>query len=175
VGQDENMNCSTETLKYRIDLMQAETEKLIHKEHIYKTAITMSEDAFVYDDLRTGKIVVSDNFHSMFGLQEDVVLSKRVLLNRICEEDKIVINQILMEKIENLTDRVIEFKLADDKTWIMANIKIIFDEEKNPIEKITFFRNISSIKKKNEELKYMAYYDLLTGLFNRNYFVKRFQ
>jgi diguanylate cyclase (GGDEF)-like protein len=173
VEQNQSMNCSTETLKYKIDLMQAETEKLVHNEHIYKTAISMSEDAFVYDDLRTGKIVVSENFHSMFGIQEDVTLSKRLLLNTICEEDKIVINQILMEKIENFTDRVIEFKLADDKTWIMANIKVILDQEENPIEKITFFRNITSIKKKNEELKYMAYFDLLTGLFNRNYFVKR--
>jgi diguanylate cyclase (GGDEF)-like protein/PAS domain S-box-containing protein len=173
VDQNENIKCSNESLKYKIDLMEAEVQNLIHKEHIYKTAINMSEDAFIYEDLKTGKNVISEKFHNMFGLQEDVILNQRVLINTVCEEDKTSINQLLMEKLENLSNRVIEFKLADDKTWIMANIKINFDKDEIPIEKITFFRNITSIKKKNEELKYMAYFDLLTGLFNRNYFVKR--
>lgn len=173
MDQNENIKCSNESLKYKIDLMEAEVQNLIHKEHIYKTAINMSEDAFIYEDLKTGKNVISEKFHNMFGLQEDVILNQRVLINTVCEEDKTSINQLLMEKLENLSNRVIEFKLADDKTWIMANIKINFDKDEIPIEKITFFRNITSIKKKNEELKYMAYFDLLTGLFNRNYFVKR--
>lgn len=171
--QEQFINCSNESLKFKIDLMQAETEKSIYNEHIYKTAINMSDDSFIYENLKTNKVVVSENFHSMFGLQEDVELNNRVLLNTISEEDKLIINQIMMEKLENISNRVIEFKLVDDKTWIMANIKINFDADEKPIEKITFFRNITSIKKKNEELKYMAYFDLLTGLFNRNYFVKR--
>ena len=33
-------------------------------------------------------------------------------------------------------------------------------------------RDITKFKKQNEELRYMAYYDVLTGLYNRNYFVR---
>lgn len=171
--ENDTASCSAESLKFKLALMQAETENLIHNEHIYKTAINMSDDSFIYEDLKTGKVVASKNFHSMFGLQEGVILSKRILLNTVSEEDKIIINQLLMERLDNLSNKIIEFKLADDKTWIMANIKISVDDDENPVEKITFFRNITSIKKKNEELKYMAYFDMLTGLFNRNYFVKR--
>ncbi|MFA9377489.1 MAG: EAL domain-containing protein [Lachnotalea sp.] len=160
-------------MNFKIDLLEAEAEKLILNEHIYKTAINMSDDAFVYEDLNTNKFVISEKFHNMFKIKDDVTLNQRLVISAVCEDDKFIISQLLMEKSENLQNRVIEFKLEDDKTWIVANVKIIFDKNGKAIEKITFFRNITSIKKKNEELKYMAYFDLLTGLFNRNYFVKR--
>ena len=41
-----------------------------------------------------------------------------------------------------------------------------------PAEKVLRIRDITKFKKQNEELRYMAYYDVLTGLYNRNYFVR---
>lgn len=173
MDQDKNLNCSSESLKFKIDLMKAETEKLMYHEHIYKAALNMSEDSFIYEDLKTGKIVISDRFHNMFGLQQENNFNQNLLINMISDDDKTVVSRLLTTKVDELSHRIIEFRLSDNKTWIMANIKISLDREGLPVEKIIFFRNITSVKKKNEELKYMAYFDLLTGLFNRNYFVKR--
>jgi diguanylate cyclase (GGDEF)-like protein/PAS domain S-box-containing protein len=174
VDYNENVRYSNEALKFKIDLMEAETEKLVYHEHIYKTALNMSEDAYIYEDLKTGKNVISDKFHKMFGIQADIKINHNIFMNSICEDDKMIVNRIMLEKKPNeLSDRVIEFRLSDNKTWIMASIKINIDADGNPTERIIFFRNITLVKKKNEELKYMAYFDLLTGLFNRNYFVKR--
>lgn len=173
MDNDENINDSSESLKFKIDLMKAETENLMYHEHIYKTALDMSEDAFIYEDFKIGKYVISDKFHSMFGLVQESDFKLNKFVNTICEDDKTIVNQIVTTKTDEFSNRVIEFRLSDHKTWIMANVKINYDSSGAAKEKIIFFRNISSVKKKNEELKYMAYFDLLTGLFNRNYFVKR--
>ena len=41
------------------------------------------------------------------------------------------------------------------------------------VEKICFFHDITSDKEKQIELEYMAYFDADTGVYNRNYFIKR--
>lgn len=173
VEQDENLKCSNESLRFKVDLMKAETEKLMYHEHIYKAALNMSEDAFIYEDLKNEKIIISEYFYNMFGLQEESDFNQNKFIHVICEQDKTMVSRLITSKTEELSDKMIEFRLNDQKTWIMANIKISLDQEDRPLEKIIFFRNITSMKKKSEELKYMAYFDLLTGLFNRNYFVKR--
>lgn len=170
---DKDKEGSNESLRFKMDLMKAETEKLMYHEHIYKAALNMSEDAFIYEDIKNGKMVISEQFNSMFGLQEEKSFNQNILINSISDDDKTMISRLLSTKSEELSNRMIEFRLSDNKTWIMANVKITMSEENLPTERIIFFRNITSVKKKSEELKYMAYFDLLTGLFNRNYFVKR--
>ncbi|WP_143452712.1 sensor domain-containing protein [Konateibacter massiliensis] len=171
--QEEILNCSNESLKFKIDLMKAEADKLMYHEHIYKTALDMSDDAFIYEDLKTGKVVVSNSFYNMFDLQKGINFNQNVLINLICEEDKTILLRLISAKTEEFSGKAIEFRLSDNKTWITANVKFCIDCEGQISERIIFFRDITLVKKKNEELKYMAYFDSLTGLFNRNYFVKR--
>lgn len=44
-------------------------------------------------------------------------------------------------------------------------------ENGQPLDKLITIKNITKQKFQNEELLYMAYYDAMTGLYNRNYFV----
>ena len=41
-----------------------------------------------------------------------------------------------------------------------------------PADKIVRFKDVTKFNSQNDELSYVAYYDLLTGLYNRNYFVR---
>ena len=65
----------------------------------------------------------------------------------------------------------LECKLEGKDKWLEFECTIIY-QDGSPIEKVIRIRDISKFKKQNEELQYMAYYDTLTGLFNRNYFVR---
>ena len=51
-------------------------------------------------------------------------------------------------------------------------VTVTYSETDEPSEKIIRIRDVTKRKKQTEELKYMAYYDSLTGLYNRNYFVR---
>lgn len=78
---------SNEALKYKIDLMAAETEELIQNEHIYRTALNMSDDAFVYEDLIKESRVVSDGFYKMFGIKK-MPLNTTIFLKSVCDKDR---------------------------------------------------------------------------------------
>lgn len=62
--------------------------------------------------------------------------------------------------------------LLDEKTWLKFEVSVTYEEQKEPLEKAIRIRDISKLKMQNEELLYMAYYDTITGLYNRNYFVR---
>ena len=53
-----------------------------------------------------------------------------------------------------------------------CEVSIIYNEGNFPTDKIVRFKNVSKFQNQNDELTYMAYYDVLTGLYNRNYFVR---
>ena len=63
-------------------------------------------------------------------------------------------------------------KLTDGSTWVECEVNVIYDYTQMPTDKIIRFKNISKLKNQNDELTYMAYYDVMTGLYNRNYFVR---
>lgn len=66
----------------------------------------------------------------------------------------------------------IEVKLKENRICIEVEANIIYDEMSNPTDKIIRFKDVTKFNAQNDELTYMAYYDLLTGLYNRNYFVR---
>ena len=62
--------------------------------------------------------------------------------------------------------------LKESRIWLRFNVHIVYDVNGQPTDKIINIDNITKYKSQNEELEYMAYYDDLTGLYNRNYFVR---
>ena len=89
-------------------------------------------------------------------------------------EDKYVLplrELLFLEKTELQSDSGI-IKLKDGKTWVECEVSIIYNEGNFPTDKIVRFKNVSKFQNQNDELTYMAYYDVLTGLYNRNYFVR---
>ena len=73
------------------------------------------------------------------------------------------------------TSYEIEYRIHDGRTWISHTGTNRYDENGEIIEKFSFFRDISELKEKQLELEYMAYFDSETGVYNRNYFVKRLE
>lgn len=66
-----------------------------------------------------------------------------------------------------------ECQLVSNKKWIECEVTVKYNDFKQPLDKVIRIRNITRFKLQNDELSYMAYYDVLTGLYNRNYFVRK--
>ncbi len=79
--------------------------------------------------------------------------------------------ELFIEK-QNLDRQTFEVKLKDSGLRVEVEINIVYDEQGNPTDKIVRFKDITRMMAQKDELTYMAYYDVLTGLYNRNYFVK---
>lgn len=160
-------------LRYQVDLLSAMNLRLTNDEKMYRLICNTSSNAFLYVNFIDNEVRTIANWEYFFP---DVELKDMKDLAKLYSqvEDKYVLplrDLIFLEQKEMNTDSGI-VRLKDGKTWVECETAILYDSMGNATDKVIRFKDISKFKKQNEELTYMAYYDMLTGLYNRNYFVR---
>lgn len=162
-----------EELRYQVDLLSALNQKLTVEEKMLRLICETSNSAFLYVNFEENfvKTLASwDDFFPGVEIRELKDLAK--LYAEVEEKYVLPLRELLyLEKTELKTDSGV-FKLKDGKTWVECEVSIVYNEGNFPTDKIIRFKNVSKFQNQNDELTYMAYYDVLTGLYNRNYFVR---
>jgi len=163
-----------EDLKYQIDLLTAMNEKLMGNERVYRAVAEFSGNLYIYRDLKRDETV------ELVGPWDDV-LGERIsnhsfdpnyMLGFIDDSDQKRFVETIVHMESNKEEKVnCEFKSRNNHFY-ECEASVTYSEDGTPIEKIMSFKDITKVKAKNDELAYLAYYDPLTGLYNRNYFVK---
>ena len=160
-------------LRYQVDLLSAMNQRLTNDEKMYRLICDTSSNAFLYVDFVEDRVRTLANWDFFFP---NVEINDRNDLTQLDSqvEEKYTLplrELIFLEKTEMNTSSGI-IKLKDGKTWVECETAILYDLTGNATDKVIRFKDISKFKNQNEELTYMAYYDMLTGLYNRNYFVR---
>lgn len=162
-----------EELRYQVDLLSALNQKLTSEEKMLRLVCETSSSAFLYVNFEENIVRTLANWDYFFpDIEIKDVKDIAKLYSEV--EDKYVLplrELLFLEKTDLKSDSGI-IKLKDGKTWIECEVSIIYNERNLPTDKIVRFKNVSKFQNQNEELTYMAYYDVLTGLYNRNYFVR---
>ncbi|MBD5464146.1 MAG: GGDEF domain-containing protein [Lachnospiraceae bacterium] len=160
-------------LRYQVDLLSAMNQRLKNDEKMYRLICDTSSNAFLYVNFVDNDVRTLANWEFFFPeveIRDMKDLAK--LYSQV--EDKYVLplrDLLFLEKTEMNADSGI-IKLKDGRTWVECESAILYNEEGEATDKVIRFKDISKFKSQNEELTYMAYYDALTGLYNRNYFVR---
>lgn len=161
-------------LKYQIDLLTALNEKLTGNERIYQLISDISGNAYVYFDYRTQNIELMGCWEQWM---EDIVMHKYdfdLMMSYMHDDYKnTFMKTIVAMQNEHVREAGMEFQTADKKFWIECRSLVYYDDNGTPTEKIVCCSDITKRKAQSEELEYLAYYDSLTGLYNRNSFVKK--
>lgn len=160
-------------LRYQVDLLSAMNQRLTNEEKMYRLICNTSSNAFLYVNFQENYAKALGNWAFFFG---DVTIKEVEDIAKIyplVEEKYIVPLRELMhlEKTEIHAGSCV-FKMKDGGCWVECEASVVYSEEGVPTDKIIRFKDISKFQKQNDELTYMAYYDVLTGLYNRNYFVR---
>lgn len=159
-------------LRYQIDLLGAMNQKLRTDEKMYRLICDTSDSAFIYQNLAENLISTVGNWDFYFDFAIKEVKDITILFNYVEESYVIALRELLyLEKTGRKKDSAV-IKLRDGKTWVECGVTVIYNDSGTAVDKIYCFKNITKIKNQNDELTYMAYYDILTGLYNRNYFVR---
>lgn len=159
-------------MRYQLDLLRAMNQKLSDEEKMYRLICDTSNNAFLYYSYKSNQyrmLGVWDHYFN-FSIKDNKDFAK--LYDMV--EDKYVLSlrdTLFIEKRKLLSDSV-ECCLRGGKLWLEFETDICYDEYQNPTDKVIRIKDITKFKIQNEELTYMAYYDSLTGLYNRNYFVR---
>lgn len=159
-------------LQYQLDLLNAMNQKLSSDEKMFRMICSTSSGAFLYYNFEENTIRTLANWNRFFDVEIKELKDIAKIYN--CVEDKYVLalrDLFFMEKRELKNDSLV-ICLRDGKTWVECEAAISYGSDGHPKEKVIRFKNVTKFKSQNDELAYMAYYDILTGLYNRNYFVR---
>ncbi len=158
--------------QYQLDLLLAMNKKLAGNERMYRMICGMSSNAFIYYHFKEKRIEMLGCFEKFFSFQVHSLKDLSHLIEHVKDEFQTPLREIIFAEKNGVEYGECECRLLDEKTWLKFEVSITYNEQKEPLEKAIRIRDISKLKMQNEELLYMAYYDTITGLYNRNYFVR---
>ncbi|HKM34363.1 MAG TPA: bifunctional diguanylate cyclase/phosphodiesterase [Lachnospiraceae bacterium] len=159
-------------LRYQVDLLRAMNQKLSGRDRMFRLVFDTSDNAFLYYSFEKNEVITLGNWDDHFSFRMKEVKDFSILLDELDEKHVFPIRDILFLEKSGQERSSVSCCLKDGKTWMKFETRISYDKNGSPTDKIICIKDITKFKNQNDELEYMAYYDELTGLYNRNYFVK---
>jgi diguanylate cyclase (GGDEF)-like protein len=159
-------------LRYQVDMLNAMNRKLAKDERMLRLICETSSSAFLYYNYEEDKIRTIANWDHYFDFPVETTGDLAKLYDCVEEKYAIALSKVFFIEKEGIKSQVIEVKLKDKNLIVEVETNVIYDSFNKPTDKIICFKDITKLNSQNDELTYMAYYDVLTGLYNRNYFVK---
>lgn len=158
-------------LRYQVDLLNAMNKKLADREKMYRMICDMSSCAYLYVSVKEQSVKVLGNWQAFFCFHVQNISDIDQIYHYVDELDATKLARVLDNEDTDSQSLRCECKIRDKKQWFECEVSMTEDEDGNVQEKVIKFRDITRFKLQNDELSYLAYYDTLTGLYNRNCFV----
>lgn len=159
-------------LQYQLDLLSAMNDKLSDNEKMYRLICDASSDAYIYYNFKseTWKVVGNWKHFFDFELQERKDIFK--VPDYVKEESATDLQDIIFLEKQKKTFAKLECQHRMQKLWMEFETSVQYDADNQPMEKVIRIKDVTKSKSQHDELEYMAYYDSLTNLYNRNYFIR---
>lgn len=153
-------------------LLVEENEKLRREEKMLRLLCDTSSSAFIYYNFREDRVDTLGNWEHYFDFSISEMDDLNILYDRVEEQYKIPLKEGLFIEKQWRDRDSFEIKLKECRLCIEVEVNVVYDSEGKPTDKIIRFKDVTKLTSQKDELTYMAYYDMLTGLYNRNYFVR---
>ena len=159
-------------MNYQLDLLKAMNEKLLGSDKMFRMICGTSSNAFLFYSFSEKRFETLGCWERYFEFEVKNSSDFQNILSCVKEKYSSDLESALFCERTGKTSCSVECEMADGSKWVEFEVTISYDDDSKPSEKIVRVRDITKAKKQTEDLKYMAYYDALTGLYNRNYFVR---
>lgn len=159
-------------MHYQLDLLTAMNQKLLGNDKMFRMICGTSSNAFLYYDYAADKFETLGCWQQYFPIVLESAADLGKILDHVKEPYQSGLDATLNCERTGKETQTMECEMADQKRWLEFEVTVSYDEHGKPSEKIIRIRDITKSKEQKEELQYLAYYDTLTGLFNRNYYVR---
>lgn len=158
-------------LHYQLDFLKAMNQKLSTRERMYHMICDTVSGAFLYFSFEKNEFSVIGKWNDFFDFEIRELRDVNKIFDAVAEEYQMSLREAFYLEKKEEASISLDCMLKKSRMWIRFYVQVFYDENGHPTDKIVSVDNITKYKTQNEELKYMAYYDSLTGLYNRNYFV----
>lgn len=154
------------------EALVAENQELRREGKMLRLLCETSNSAFIYYDYQDDRVETIANWDHFFDFPVKQIGDLEKLYVRVEEQYVIPLKEGLFIEKQNRERQTFEIKLKERGLCVEVEVNIVYDEQSRPADKIIRFKDITKMMAQKDELTYMAYYDILTGLYNRNYFVR---
>jgi len=154
------------------ELIGENYQKLRDDEKMFRLLCETSNSAFIYYNYKEDKIRTLANWTHFFNFPISDLNDLSNLYDSVEEKYAIPLREGLFIEKQNRERQSFEIRLKENHLCIEVEVNIVYDEDGQPTDKIIRFKDVTKLNAQKDELAYMAYYDMLTGLYNRNYFVR---
>jgi diguanylate cyclase (GGDEF)-like protein len=158
-------------MRYQLELLKATNQKLSTKEQMYRRICDTSNNAYLYYSFHKNEVVTLGRWNAFFDFQITDWKDIAKLFDIVKESHMLPLRDVLFLEKNGLDDAFVECATQNTRKWLEIKTHVFYDDNSVPADKLITIRDITKLHERTEELKYMAYYDSLTGLHNRNYFV----
>lgn len=131
-----------------------------------------SSSAFIYYNYKEDRVETLGSWDYFFDFSVSDMKDLSKLYDRVEEQYEIPLKEGLFIEKQKRDRENFEIKVKESRLCIEVEVNVVYDSEGNPTDKIIRFKDVTQLAAQKDELIYMAYYDVLTGLYNRNYFVR---
>lgn len=160
-------------LRYQVDLLTALNQRYSSSERMYKLLCETSQRAFLYINYATNTVKNVGRWDTFFDFRISEASDITRVLEAFAEDERADLRRLLFIEKEGKTSASHESKLKDDKTWLNVDVTVFRDEFGTLSDKIVAFQDVTKQKNHRDELTYLAYFDSLTNLYNRNFFITK--
>ena len=160
-------------LRYQVDLLTAKNQKLEKNLEMDKHIIDSTGSAFLYVDLDANTVEAAGSIGAFFDFSIDDPNELYKLTDAFFDEDAEELRRLLYIENEKKETESLDLRLKDEVTWVKVTCNVEYDSFGAAKSKVISFANVTKNKIQKDELTFFAYYDYLTNLFNRNYFISK--
>lgn len=159
-------------LHYQIDLLKAINQNLTDREEMYRLAFESSNNAFLFYSYSNKELCTFGKWKDFFSFDVKSVNDINKLFDTVAPEYYDVLRSVLFIEKSFTKEKRCICQNADVKGWKQFQANAEYDEHGNVVHKIIRISDVTKDRQHQDELTYLAYYDTMTGLYNRNYFIQ---
>jgi diguanylate cyclase (GGDEF)-like protein/PAS domain S-box-containing protein len=179
-GNDEIAQLGQAT-NYMLKSLHEANEIIRQNEERLKLVLDGSNDGFWDIDITTGKVFFSPKLLEMLDYNDNNEINPLNIMKEALTEEAFgklskVYRLIIAGKLEEYKEEHLVMTRTGDLKWLLFKGKVFKREDNNKVYVMAgTASDITESKQHIELVEYLSFYDSLTGLYNRNYFLNEIE
>ncbi|MDI3519840.1 MAG: hypothetical protein PWQ34_1987 [Caldanaerobacter sp.] len=177
-AMNEKLMAREEELRQNLIEIQRQQDELKRSEERYRLVVEGASDGLWDWDLITDTAYISERWKDIVGLDKEVVNNYYETWTKFIHPRDV---KTVISNLRNHLEKKTPFYLCEYRIktkegryiWVLSRGKALWDEEGRAIRMAGSHTDITERKQMESKLKYMAFYDPLTGLPRREVFMDR--
>lgn len=157
---------------YQMDLLKAMNRNLSARDRMYQIVCEMTDGAYLYFDADKNEVVTIGKWSEYFDFDVKEKRDLEKLYDLVDEPYVAPLRELIHLDKAGQERATLELTTRKKDTWFQFQAIALYDVKGNLTDKVIGVLNITKFKLQAQELDYYSFYDVITGLYNRNYFIR---